>query len=158
MPPETKVTQSKVLLDKKMTGTPEEYAEYLKEKFAFKGRQFQRQEKNGNFIFQYNFRGVNNEVTLTSAQDTLYIRSNNQQLTLLSFSTKLHHMRGFTGGLEYTLWAIFYDLTAVSLIVFALTGILMWLKIKMRYPNGWWYLSAGVIVPLIFVFLFLFWR
>ena len=155
---EGEVTQSKVLVEKRMIDSPEEYADYLKEKFGFKGRQIQRKQDNGNYIFQYNFRGVNNEVTITPAQDTLFIRSNKQQITLLSFSTKLHHMRGFSGGLEYTLWAIFYDLTAISLIVFAITGILMWLKIKMRYPSGWWYLAAGVIIPLIFVFLFLFWR
>ena len=155
---EEETTQSRVLVEEKLTGNPNDYADYLKDRFGFKGRQILREQENGNYVFQYNFRGVNNQITLTPAQDTLYIRSNKQQMTLLSFATKLHHMRGFSGGLEYTLWAVFYDLTAVSLIVFVLTGVLMWLKIRLRYPSGWWYLAAGMIIPLIFVFLFLFWK
>lgn len=156
--PEIEATQSKVLVDRKMTGSPEKYAEHLKDKFGFKGRQTQTHEKNGNYNFQFNFQGENHQITLTPAQDTLYIKSNSQKMTLLSVSTKLHHMRGFTGGWEYTLWAIFYDLAALSLIVFAITGILMWLKLRMRYTKGLWYLAAGFVLPLAIVFLFWFWR
>lgn len=152
---ETEVTNSKVLVEKPMNGNPDEYADYLKEKFGYKGRQLHRKENNGNYIFQYNFQGTNNEITLTPSQDTLYIRSGKQQMNLISFSTKLHHMRGFSGGLEYTLWAVFYDLTAISLIVFAITGILLWIKIRMRYTSGLWYLLAGIIIPLIIIILFL---
>ncbi len=141
-----------------MKGNPEEYSDYLKERFGYKGRQLQRQEKNGNWIFQYNFRGENHKVTLTPAQDTLYIRSNLQEMNLVNFAVKLHHMRGFTGGWEYTLWAVFYDLTAVSLVIFAVTGILMWFRLKIRYTSGWWFLISGMAIPVIIIFLFLYWR
>lgn len=149
---------SKAPVDKRMNENPGEYADYLKERFGFKGRVFQQKEKNGNWIFQFNFQGENHKVTLTPAQDTLRIKSNTQKMSLLTVSEKLHHMRGFSGGWEYTAWAIFYDLTAVSLIIFSLTGILMWLKTKSRYPKGWWYLAAGVIIPLVIIYLFLLWR
>ncbi len=156
--PESVEHRRKVLVEKPMTGSPEEYSHYLKEKYGFRGREFQREEKNGNWTFQYNFRGENHQLTLTPAQDTLYIQSNIQKTNLLSFAAKLHHMRGFSGGWEYTLWAIFYDLTAVSFVVFAITGILMWIVLKTRYTAGWWYLLAGMLIPLVIIFLFLFWR
>jgi hypothetical protein len=141
-----------------MTGSPEEYSDYLKEKLEYEGREFHRQETNGNWIFNYIFQGTNHSVTLTPEQDTLYILTSRQKMNLLTFSTKLHHMRGFSGGWEYTLWAIFYDLAAVSFVVFAVTGILMWLKIKRRYTKGWWFLISGFIIPLIIIVLFYLWR
>lgn len=156
--PDTKTETWKVVVDKPMNENPEEYSDYLKEELGFKGRQFQRREQNGNWIFEYNYQGENHQVTLTPAQDTLHIRTRSQDMNLLSFSTKLHHMRRFSGGLEYTLWAIFYDLTAVAFIVFAITGVLMWLKLRMRYSLGWWFLIAGTIIPLTIIFLFLFWK
>lgn len=156
--PETVQTQQKIPVDKPMTESPEEYSGYLKEKLELQGREFQRQEKNGNWIFSYNFQGKNQQVTLTPQQDTLHIQTNHQRMNLLSFSTKLHHMRGFSGGWEYMLWAIFYDLTAVSFIVFAVTGILMWLKLKMRYSKGWWFLLSGLVIPLLIIGLFYLWR
>lgn len=156
--PESETSTLKVLVEKPMNGNPGDYSDYLKEKLNFKGRQIQRQENNGNWIFEYNFQGKNHRVTLTPAQDTLYIRSSIQKMNLVTFSTKLHHMRGFSGGWEYTLWAVLYDLTAVAFIVFAVTGILMWFKIRMRYQAGWWFLLAGTIIPVAIILLFLFWR
>jgi len=156
--PGTEENQSKILVEKQMTGSPEEYSNYLKEKFGFKGRQFQTHEKNGNWTFQFNFQGSNKRITLTPAQDTFYIRTSTQKMTLLTVSSKLHHMRGFSGGWEYTLWGIFYDLTTISLIIFAITGVLMWFRLRTRYTSGWWFLASGMIIPLIMVCLFLFWR
>jgi len=154
--PERNQEVSEVPVKKKMTGDPKEYSNYLKEEFGFKGREFQRQEKNGNWTFQFNFQGTNRQVILTPEQDTLTIKTNIEEMNLLSFSTKLHHMRGFNGGLEYTLWAIFYDLTTVAFVVFALTGILMWLKLRSRYTLGWWFLAAGIVIPVVIIMLFLF--
>lgn len=154
--PERSQEVSKVPVKKQMTGSPEEYSNYLKKEFGYKGREFQRKEKNGNWIFQFNFQGTNHQVTLTPKQDTLTIRTNTEDMNLLSFSTKLHHMRGFKGGLEYTLWAIFYDLTAVAFMVFALTGILMWLKLRVRYKSGWFFLLLGIAIPVTIILLFLY--
>lgn len=156
--PETIQTQQKVPVEKPMTGSPEKYSNFLKETQGFQGREFQRQEKNGNWIFTYNFQGKNQQVTLTPEQDTLYIQTSIQEMNLLSFSTKLHHMRGFKGGWEYTVWAVFYDLTAVSFVIFAVTGFLMWLKVRKRYTKGWWFLTSGFIIPLIIIALFYIWR
>lgn len=156
--PQTEMVYKKVPVDKSIIESPEEFADYLKRNFGFKGRETINQQKNGNWVYNFNFQGKNHQVTLPPAQDTLHIRSNIQEMTLLSVSTKLHHMRGFKGGWEYTLWAVFYELTAISLIVFAVTGILMWFKTKLRYQSGWWFLIAGMAIPVMFVFLFLYWR
>lgn len=154
--PANNQTNSKVLVDKPMTGSPQKYSDYLKEKFGYKGRHTQRQDNKGNWIFEYAFQGTNHQVTLTPAQDTLFIRTNTQKMTFFTLSTRVHHMRGFKGGLEYTLWAIFFDLTALAFVVFAITGLLMWLKLRARYASGWWYLLAGLIIPLTIVLLFWF--
>lgn len=157
--PETSEKEKKIAVDRKMTGTPSEYSDYLKKSLNLKGRQlWQKQENNGNWTFRYNFQGKNHAIVLTPKQDSLLIRTNEQKMNLLTVSTKIHHLRGFKGGWEYTLWAIFYDITAVSFVIFALTGLLMWIRLKMRYPNGFWYLLAGLVMPVIFVLIFLFWK
>ncbi len=156
--PQTEQQFKKVPVDKSVTGSPEEVAGYLKKEFGFKGREFINQPDNGNWVFVFDFQGENHRITLPPAKDTLYIRSNIQQMNLLSVSSKLHHMRGFKGGWAFTLWGVFYELTAVSLIVFAVTGFLMWFKTRLRYTSGWWFLIAGLAIPVAVVFLFLFWR
>lgn len=90
--PQTEMVYKKVPVDKSIIESPEEFADYLKRNFGFKGRETINQQKNGNWVYNFNFQGKNHQVTLPPAQDTLHIRSNIQEMTLLSVSTKLHHI------------------------------------------------------------------
>ncbi len=66
--------------------------------------------------------------------------------------SRLHHLRGFRGGWKYAVWGILYDAAALSFIVFALTGILMWYKMKNRLKAGWIFLGTGFTVVLLVIF------
>ena len=141
-----------------MDSSPENYARYLKSQYGYKGRYGYRQQDNGNWDFHFQFPGEQVKVTLTPAQDSLYIETTRIDRTLKTVAHNLHGLRGFTGGWVYTLWAIFYDLSALALMLFGITGIYMWLRKRKSYPSGLWYLVAGIVIPLAIVFAFLFSR
>jgi len=150
--------KSEIPVERTMESSPSEYARYLKKHHAYKGRYAYQQNDNGNWEFHFYFPGERVKVTLTPSQDTLYIETTQVERTLMTVAHNLHGMRGFKGGWVYTVWAIYYDLSAVAFILFGLSGLYMWFKNRKRYPNGWWYLSAGVLIPLAIVLAFLFSR
>ena len=149
------ISRSTILVERTMDSSPSEYAKYLKNQYAYKGRYGYRQQENGNWDFHFQFPGEQVKVTLTPSQDTLFVETTEVDRTLMTIAHNLHALRGFTGGWVYTLWALYYDLSAIAFILFGITGIYMWFKNRKRYPSGWWYLAAGIIVPLAIVFAFL---
>ncbi len=155
---EPRVIHSKVLMEKPFDNSSQEYARYLKKEYGFKGKYGYREYENGNREFSFNFPGEWVKVNLTPSMDTLHIQYTETERTLRTVAHNLHGMRGFKGGWVYVCWAIFYDLSAAALILFGITGILMWLRAKKRFPFGWWFLAAGILVPLAIVLAFLFSR
>ena len=86
---------------------------------------------------QVSFRhpGTESQVLMTpdSDQVKVTIRRKNFVATLHQF----HRLHGYHGGWNYTLWAIVYDLSSISMILFSLTGFYLWYKTeRVRWP-GW---------------------
>jgi hypothetical protein len=154
--PEAKVTHSSIPVEVSIREEdPKAYAKYLGELLDARGRIEYQKDWKENWIFHFTFPGEDYQVILTPARDTLHIRQTVQERTLFIVSQRLHSMRGFKGGWHYTAWAIGYDVTACSMVIFAITGVIIWFRMRNKYRNGWWYLSAGILIPLIIVFAFL---
>jgi hypothetical protein len=145
-------------VEKPMEGTPGEYSDYLSEKYDLKGRREFNRDNRENWIFHFNFPGNNVQIRLTPVQDTLYFHQWKQETTFFTVASRMHIIRGFKGGWEYTAWAVMYDLSCVAMLVFAVTGIMMWFRARKRFKYGWWFLAAGMLIPLGFIFLFVFWK
>jgi len=141
-----------------MEGAPEVYAKKLARELDIKGRIIYRKDGNENWIFNYNFPGTRVTATLRQAQDSLQIRTMRQKQTFFTTVQQMHVLRGFRGGWPYTVWAIFYDTSCLALIVFAITGILLWFRSRQKYPYGWIFLFLGISIPLVFSYLYLLWR
>lgn len=57
---------------------------------------------------------------------------------------RLHSFRWYEGGILFQLWALLLDLAAVAMILFALSGILLWYTLKARNRRlGWFILCSG---------------
>ncbi len=145
-------------VEKKMDGTAREYSKYLEEEFDLKGRTAFNQNRQENWVFHFNFPGNNVQITLTPVQDSLYFHQWKQEMTFFTVTNGMHVLRGFKGGWAYTAWAVMYDVSCVAMFVFALTGILLWYRSRKRFRYGWWFLAAGMLIPLVFIFLFVFWK
>jgi len=79
---------------------------------------------------------------------TIFKQSNLVEITTIDKSTAgtlvgLHRIRGFGGPLVYDLYAIMLDLVGFSLILFALTGMILWLKLLNNNLIAWIVLLSG---------------
>ena len=91
-------------------------------------------------------------------KDSLYIRKSTQDLNFYLVAQRIHILRGFKGGWAYTAWAVMYDTTCLSMILFAITGIIMWHRKRKSFRQGRWYLLAGIIIPSLFILAFILWK
>jgi hypothetical protein len=55
----------------------------------------------------------------------------------------MHRLRGYSGGALYCIWSFMYDLASAALIVFGVTGVLLWYQSTPRRLPGWICLVAG---------------
>ncbi len=137
---------------------PGAYSSYLEELLDVRGRTGYNKNQQGNWIFHFNFPGEDYQVTFSPDRDTLHVRQSLQKRTIFTVVRRIHGMRGFKGGWQYTAWAIFYDVTASAMVLFAITGMIIWYRIRKKYRYGWWFLSAGILIPLITVCTFYLWK
>jgi len=156
--PEVEVNHSTLPVEKPMKGNPKDYARYLKKSLDLKGRTEYWQDNKENWIFNFNMPDEGIQVKLTPAQDTLHIRNSSQDMNLNAVVHRIHVLRGFKGGWEYTAWAVMYDITCFAMILFALTGIIMWYRKRKKFRHGWWYLLAGILIPVFFIYAFVLWK
>lgn len=145
-------------VEKVMEGTAKEYSAYLMAEFDLKGRINIKQNQKEDWIFNFNFPGNNIQITLTPAQDSLYFQQWKQETTFFTVVNRMHILRGFKGGWAYTVWAVMYDVSCVAMIVFAITGVMMWYRARKRFRYGWWFLTAGLLIPLAFIYMFVLWK
>lgn len=59
------------------------------------------------------------------------LRVNVRKATFWAAMNDFHRLRGYAGW-AHKIWAVIYDLTCVALIVFALTGVILWWKIESK--------------------------
>ena len=156
--PPVEQKHSKILVEKPMEGAPDLYAQYLKEWLDLKGRTTYEKDWQENWNFYFNFRGDDCLVRLTPAQDTLYIKHSHQEMTLFLMLHKIHVLREFGGGWAYTAWAVMYDVSCFAMLIFAITGIIMWFRVRKRFRYGWWYLATGILIPVGIIYLYIFWK
>ena len=55
---------------------------------------------------------------------------------------QFHRLHGYRGGWNYVLWAFFYDLSAIAMILFAVTGVYLWYKTERNRWPGYFILGA----------------
>lgn len=67
-----------------------------------------------------------------------------------SFTT-LHRVHGAHGGAAYLLFAVLVDLVGVAMIVYAITGVILWWKIKRKKRLGLGLLGAGSALTLVWM-------
>ena len=81
---------------------------------------------------------------------TTFKQKNLVEITTIEKSTAgtlvgLHRISGFEGPLVYDLYAIMLDLVGISLILFALTGMILWLKLLNNNLIAWMVLLSGFV-------------
>jgi hypothetical protein len=120
----------------------EQMAEYLQDTFDLRGQPGAANHRaDGSIRFTFARPGTSFEaVILPGAKQVTITR---KDLAATDVANGLHRLRGYRGGWVYWLWALLYDLASAALIVFALTGIVLWYQSTSRRLGGWICLSLS---------------
>lgn len=97
----------------------------------------------GDLVREYNNASANFKVTLNKAHDLVKI--NTRKKNAAGTIAGIHRISGFGGPLKYNLYAILLDVVGVSLILFAITGMILWLKLLKNDPIAWIVLISGFV-------------
>jgi hypothetical protein len=103
----------------------------------------QNELANGAWTREYARAGVKHALKYDPDQEMLTITTNRAQLP--GFVVGLHRIRGYEGPLQYIIYAILLDVVGVSLILFAVTGAILWLKLLKYDWVAWVIFGAGFL-------------
>ncbi len=132
-------------------GKPEVFGKELRRVYDLHGRMDKPSRiRDGRWRFFFARPGITQEVLVSTNLDSVQIRQTEQQ-TAVRVINRIHHLRGYKGGWKYAIWGVLYDLSALSLIVFALTGVFMWFRMRKNYRAGWFFLGTGFGVTLLVI-------
>lgn len=130
-----------------------EFGNNIKEQFEISGRMtFSRTGKN-EIQFTFIKPGERNKVVVQNSLDSVKITQTTKK-SLQEISTRIHRVHGFEGGLLYKSWAILLDITAIAMILFSVTGILIWLRYSHLRKWGSVILISTILLG-VFMYLFL---
>lgn len=151
---ESKTTEVKALNYVPDTVRLENFGNEIKEQFNISGRMDYRRNSKNEILFSFYRPGENHFVTIHSELDSLAIQRVEMK-SVHEVSKRMHRMHGFKGGAIYVIWAILLDLAALSMIIFSITGILIWYRSRQAYKYGWFFIVPFVILGIaMYVYLY----
>jgi hypothetical protein len=126
--------------------TPEEindenWGPFLK-KHQIKGR-LTRENFNdaGDMVRTYSRADGSSRITVFKNKNEVEIE--NTELNISGSIVGLHRMRGYGGSFIYNFYAFMLDIVGVSLILFAVTGVILWLNLLKYNKIAWAILIFG---------------
>jgi len=97
----------------------------------------------GDLTREYSRAGTHFKVTLLKDRNQvdIAVKKGNLSNKIVGF----HRIRGYEGPLQYIIYAFLLDLVGVSLILFAITGIVLWLKLLKNNGIAWAVFLLGLV-------------
>jgi len=100
-------------------------------------------DRKGNLIRRYEKVGHATEVIIFKENGSVQI--NRKEFNLAGKIIGLHRIRGYGGKIQYNIYAVLLDITGISLILFAITGVILWLKLLKHNKIAWMILILGFL-------------
>ncbi|MEZ5039535.1 MAG: PepSY-associated TM helix domain-containing protein [Saprospiraceae bacterium] len=97
----------------------------------------------GDLVREYGHAGGFFRVTFLSGQGQVEVMRSTKSTADAIIG--IHRHRGYGGGLRYNLYALILDLLGVSLIVFTITGIIMWMRLLKNDKWAWGLFMGGFL-------------
>ena len=103
----------------------EAMAKFLQDRFDLRGRSGAiKHRPDGSVQFNFARPGTIHEAVVASEGKQVTITS--KEFGFADLANGMHRLHGYKGGWLYWVWALFFDLASAALIVFALTGVVLW--------------------------------
>lgn len=124
------------------SGSDEKIIKDVCSKFSVHG-ELRVNSSDGNKVYRFSRPGYKAELSRVHADS---IRVTIREGTFGSVMNDFHRLRGYEGSWTHIVWAFLYDLSCISLLVFALTGIFLWWKSEKNKALGvvFLLLSTGI--------------
>ena len=103
----------------------------------------ERFDDSGNLIRNYASATDNAKITINN--DGSRVKIETTKLNMSGSIIGLHRMRGYGGSLVYNIYAMMLDIVGVSLLLFATTGVILWLKLLKFNKVAWAIFIFGFI-------------
>ncbi len=128
--------------------TPDEisddnWPEFLK-KYGIDGRLTREDfQESGDLVRTYASANGNSKITIFKDKNEVDITTT--RLNISGSIIGLHRMKGYGGSLIYNFYAFMLDIVGVSLILFAITGVILWMKLLKYNKIAWAILIFGFV-------------
>lgn len=99
--------------------------------------------ESGDIVRTYASANGNSKITILNDKDEVEIVTT--QLNLSGSIIGLHRLRGYGGSLIYNIYAFMLDIVGIGLILFAITGVILWLKLLKKDKIAWLMLILGFL-------------
>lgn len=118
-------------------------------KYRLRG-QYEIRENEKSTVVDFRHPGTTASLILPRNYDSVHveIRKGNVNTVMHQY----HRLHGYHGGFNYYVWAFMYDLSALSMIVFSLTGFYLWYKTERNRLAGWLVLLASTLLTFSTIF------
>jgi hypothetical protein len=124
-----------VMLPATRSTSDESLSAHLQQTLDLHGqRQPAQHRPDGTTMFRYGRPGKTTEAVLDRAGKEVTITE--KDLGFNGAANGLHRLRGYRGGTFYVVWATFYDLASCAMIVFAISGVILWFQSTVRRTAG----------------------
>jgi len=143
--PEKYTTQTKAIEVQlpEESGLNEDFAKHLGKKLGIEDKMRRQMQRKGTYKISFENHDVEIDIKTGKGEIVSFFKT-----PLLSQSMTLHKNTS-------NFWIYYSDIFAISLIIIALTGTIMIKAGKFSWKNRGWKLAiAGVVFPLLFLFLF----
>lgn len=108
---------------------PAALAARARELFGLRGRlESAERTDTGGYRLVFRRPGTRAEVALASAAGPAVLRV--QTASPARHLKELHEFRGYDGGWPYRLWALWIDVVALALVLFAVSGVALWALLR----------------------------
>jgi hypothetical protein len=97
----------------------------------------------GDLIRTYSSADENSKITIFKDKNAVEIITT--KLNLSGRIIGLHRMRGYGGSFIYNCYAFMLDIMGISLILFAITGVILWLKLLKFNRIAWGIFIFGFV-------------
>jgi hypothetical protein len=114
----------------------------LQAAFGLRG-QSSSPERRGDGTIRLNFSRPGTTFQTVVSADGTQLKITRKDFGPTGLANGLHRLRGYHGGWLYFLWSLMYDLASIALILFALTGTVLWYQSTARHLAGWACLAAS---------------
>ena len=120
-----------------------EIIESICSQFDIRGFRRRSERSDGTVAITFTHPGTWSQILLTPQSETVDIKI--RKGTFASVMNDFHRLRGFDGSI-HIVWAIFYDLSSIALILFSISGIYLWWKLIKKKLLGFIFLfiSTGL--------------